>query len=1453
MLVTVLSAFAVATPAAAAAAEEDVFYIAMQADLTDFNNYNLGSNSVWKAHVISYCYEGLASTDYDLSTFPLLATGWTFDEDTLTVDVSVRQDVLFHDGTTMTVDDVIYSYRMARDGTTYSDRIVQAFDIDEDGSVDTAEFDASVIRVDDETVRFIMARPYGQFFSSTLSVPIVPQAIWDDDISGLGFTDVDDKVIVTVSDPLMLIGTGAFMYDSGVDNSHRVIATFPDYWGKDEMSPAGMPLFPKVLDKVYYKIYTSIDTAILALQGGDVDYIAWAVTAGRVPSLQSDPNIQLEYMSDAGYFYLAFNMKKEPMNNLTFRKAVSHLIDKDQIVDVYMGGFGTPGSAAVSPFFGEWHNPAVTKYAFDMDIANDLLDDAGYIDSNGDGWRDMPDGSLMDKITLMTPPADYDPIRIKAGEMLSTNMRAAGINVEAKPIDFNTLVAKLTAFDYQMLELGWSFTGYTECVSVLFDIYGPMASSNSWAFWSPTHENPWYAELGGVSTLADEATIALADEFFEIEQDARASFITADQIDLTKQGQEIIAQAIPCNVLYYRVNVEAHNRAWTNWTQFDGTLMNGFNLAMLDYAGAGETSGGGAVTDVSAGLTLPGKVRSGETVEATVVVIDNLGDVVEGATVAVNVTGGGVTVAPASGTTDAAGVFTFDVTGTEIGESTVRADVTMGTSSDSDSAMIRTYTKGGLGVVVTPDQTSVVAGETIDVTCFVGNADGPVEGAEVMIDKYLLGYGTIDPEIATTGADGTVVMQYTAPEADLLNQHMLVSISASVSMEGYLYTNVASAGLVVYNDDAPDWMLVSVDSVTTTALSPTTDSATITVSLTDVEGTAIGSETLDVVYSDEAMVVSPDFEITTAADGTADLTVTMDDTGASGALRVTIGKLTEPNVIEDTVTFTYVDPADPPAAPMFGGYAQYATSKFIDALGSVDLTFHVFDSDGVAADGVTGSVLVAATDYGQMTDWSGSEYNTLWDYAGMNILTDADGVNIVSAGSYSAPEYLDGWVWDDDVGDYVALDAQGVDIVAGVYDMTIEGVDLAHLDQALMVYLCPDSTADFDWNTYNHVIMGQTTISSSYGYGRSMAFTAVRWEIADPVLQAKTSDFDTTTLDMWVYDENNDLVEGAEAAAYQANWRYFGLSPDSTIATGADGAAEWEIICAAYNTTSGEYDIPVYETVPILYMRAYVDGTISLLSQTKLVFEPIVRVAFGSFEAVVTPQPLGFVSTVTATVVDLNGDPVAGLPVTIATSGGMAFNAEAVTADDGTVTFALDTSEVSDVAAAFVAVELTTEGTYEASGARAMVAMVNKAPTVAVAVPADDQEVAGTNATVLGSVYDMNGLSEATLTVDGGTPIDLLDEAGATVVAIEEVLEDLAEGEHTVVVSATDSLGQESEVSVTFTLVAEEEAETDMLPWIVAIAMLVVAVVLAVLLLMKMRKPAAPAEEAEAPEEKPEA
>lgn len=1453
-LLTVVSALAVipAMPAAAAASE-DVLYVAMQQDIPDFNNYNIGSNSVWKANVINYFYETLSTTDYDLKSVPLLAEPWTFYESDLKVEVPLKQGVLFHDGTEMTSEDVVFSYLMARDGTTYADRIIQAFDVDNDGTVTQAELNTGVKTNGTYAVTMVMARPYGQFFSSALGVPIVPKHIWENHV------DSDNRVDVRWgTDTDALIGTGAYMYDSGVANSYRIIEKFEQYWGKDFfgpgqhwLTPAGYPTYPVVLDKVHYKIYTSIDTAILALQAGDVNYIAWAVTPGRVPALQSDPNIELEYMSDAGYFYLAFNMKKEPMNNLTFRKAMSHLIDKEQIVDVYMGGFGQTGSAAVPPFFGEWYNPAVTKYAFDVAIAESLLDEAGYVDSNGDGWRELPDHRLMEKITLLCPPADYDPIRIRAGQMLATNMRAAGINVEAKPIDFNTLVAKLTAFDYQMLELGWTFTGYTECVSLLFDIYSPYAVSNSWAFWSDANPSPLYSTLGGVSTLADDATKAMADEFVALEDEARASFDVAVQIDKVKQGQQVIADAIPCNILYYRVNVEAHDKVWTNWTIFDGKLLNAFSWTVLDYSGKGGATGQKAVATLDAGLTVPEKIQADETVTATVKAINNKGEPVSAATVEVTA-GSAATVSVATGTTNANGVFQFSVTGASVGISTVRANVTSGTLTANDSANVRVSSLGGIGVVLTPEKTVLAADESMDVLATVTDVNGdPVAGATVTIDPGLLGFGTVSPSTAVTGADGTATMVYTAPADIIPNQHLLAQLAASVSHPKYTLSNFAANGIMVYNTAAPDWHMVSIDTVSTTALTASSPTATITVKATDAAGTALVGEILGITYSNDSMLVSPVTQVTTIAGGLATFDVTYDDIGFDAAQRVTIGNRTLSNAIMDSVTLTYADTGA--LTGMYGGYVDFATPKFMDALGSIDADIYVFDSRGdPAADGTSASVVVAATAYGQLTDWSGSEWNSLWDYAGVKLVTSGDEQNLVTAGSFSAPLYIADWQ-----GPGVPLETFGVTLTGGMYSMTIDGVDLANLDLAMDLFLVPDATSAFDFNTYNHEIDGQTLISSEYGYGRAMEFTSVMFDIEKPVLAAKASEYDMTNISVVAYDENNDPLDGADVSIYEATSGNadFKVLPSTGKVTdvqtvGADGAADFNATIVAWNAGAAAYTDISRATTPNLFVSAQMAGKFRVLSQTQLVIEPLRESVFVKPTPVLDVKKIGEAVYVTVTVTDKLGAVYANLPVSIETDLGVAMTPTVVTGDDGKATFAIDTSGVADAAGALIAATVSTGGTPEGATARVSVALQNLAPVIAVTAPVADGELEGPDATITGTISDGNGIAKATLVIDDGTPINLVVTAGSLAIAVSELIEGLDKGEHTLTVFANDTLGVSSETDVTFTVVSAAGGGDATMAWIVAAVGWIVAALVLVFLLLKMRKPAGAAPEAPAEEKK---
>ena len=146
----VLGSLAPVIGPAMAQGENDVWYIAMQQDMPNFNNWDLASNSVWKNYVLGkWCWEGLSGLDPDGNIFPNLAEDWTFDLDTLTTTITLRQGVTFHDGETMDADDVLFSFKALRNGGTFSSNIVNAFDTDGDGTVSLDEFDGTISSQDD--------------------------------------------------------------------------------------------------------------------------------------------------------------------------------------------------------------------------------------------------------------------------------------------------------------------------------------------------------------------------------------------------------------------------------------------------------------------------------------------------------------------------------------------------------------------------------------------------------------------------------------------------------------------------------------------------------------------------------------------------------------------------------------------------------------------------------------------------------------------------------------------------------------------------------------------------------------------------------------------------------------------------------------------------------------------------------------------------------------------------------------------------------------------------------------------------------------------------------------------------------------------------------------------------------------------------------------------------------
>jgi peptide/nickel transport system substrate-binding protein len=136
------------------------------------------------------------------------------------------------------------------------------------------------------------------------------------------------------------------------------------------------------------------------------------------------------------------------------RLALAHATDKQNIIDVVLLGLGVPGTALLPAGIGDWYNSSLTDYAFDIEAANKILDDAGYKDTDDDGVREMPDGSQPLSFRMSWPSDSVEAPR--TAELLSDMWSQIGVSLQLQALDPDALTAVCCpAFDYDIILWGW--------------------------------------------------------------------------------------------------------------------------------------------------------------------------------------------------------------------------------------------------------------------------------------------------------------------------------------------------------------------------------------------------------------------------------------------------------------------------------------------------------------------------------------------------------------------------------------------------------------------------------------------------------------------------------------------------------------------------------------------------------------------------------------------------------------------------------------------------------------------------------------------------------------------------------------------------------------------------------------------------------------------------------------
>src|SRR6267143_807756 len=839
----------------AAQTERTELVVGLQNDMTTMDFFNPDTNTVWNAYQVEWGFEGLFSTTPDNIIFPVLANpakgasgpGYTFivapPATQPVVDVYIRPGVKFHDNSDLTAADVVFSYQTL-EWSTLQTAIWTALWWDAPkfahwtGGAAKSHIGVEISPAAPDAVRFTLSKAYALFFLSTLQVPIIPKSIWTTHINPTPQLNLTSLRPITDSADLSadfsfgsktnevasVYGTGMFKFDSWSPNLGSHISAFDNYWGKGknvQWAGTAYSLFPDHLRSIKFVIYTSLDVISLALQKGEVDTLIWSLTPGFLTQVRLNPSISVEQVTDAGYFYMAFNLRRKPWNDLNLRKAISMAIDKDYIVNTLMGGFGVKGNWPISIHSPTYVNASTSLPAFDLNGAKALLDAAGIVDRTGDGFREYSDGSPI-KTTILTPPKDYDPVRADAGIMISNNLKAIGLNIDAAPTSFDTIVSKaFTEVDFDIYILGFLLTGTPE--SYLSDFF---ASKNDVAI-NPAGSNSAGYHNARVDALLDQMDTTLDD---------------ATRIQIVKDIEGIVTKDIPWNILYYRKNLNAfRNDAWQGWVNTPPQLYNIWSLVKLHPAGLVTIPPPTGVFSVA--LTVPERAIGGHTVNVDTFVAQSLVPV-GGATVTINATWCS-NFRTQSGTTDVTGHVRFAWRVPVIqGNLKFTAIATKGTSSATTQKLLE-ITVGPPAPIATLSlsTTKPVIGTGVTTAIVAKVIDGVgagIPGVTVSVDQTLV-TGGVSPVSGVTDATGSLTFTYTAPPTAALFPKQQLSdflkFTASVGDTVAVDTQRQSIVIFVENDNAPNWVIVDLQA-TDLVLSTLTpgDSTTITAKATGFDG-----------------------------------------------------------------------------------------------------------------------------------------------------------------------------------------------------------------------------------------------------------------------------------------------------------------------------------------------------------------------------------------------------------------------------------------------------------------------------------------------------------------------------------------------------------------------------------------------------------------------------------------
>jgi peptide/nickel transport system substrate-binding protein len=442
-----------------------------------------------------------------------LAKEWIVSRDGLQYTLKLRRGLRFSDGTPLSVEDVLFSFKVYLDENVHSPQR---------DALMVGGKAIAVRRLDSDTIVFRLAQPYAAAERLFDSVAILPKRLLEKPYNdgkvpqmwGLG------------TQPQQIAGLGPFRLKEYVAGQYLTLERNPYYW-KTDRDKHRLPY----LNEITFLFVPNADAEVIRFQAGDTDIIN-RLSADDYSVLEKNQGSDSFRVYDVGpsleYNFLFFNLntavpsrpelaqKQTWFRQVKFRQAISFAIDREGLSRLVYRGRATPLWTPVTPASPFWVNSSIAHPARSLDQARRLLQSAGF------SWSG--DGSLIDssgapvEFSILTSASNSQ--RTQMATIIQQDLKELGISAQVVTLDFHSVVDRIfQTHDYEAAVLGLS-EGDVDPNSQM-NVWLSSGNDHVWDLGEAHPATDWEAELDRLmekqlSTLNPKSRKLLYDRVQEI-------------------------------------------------------------------------------------------------------------------------------------------------------------------------------------------------------------------------------------------------------------------------------------------------------------------------------------------------------------------------------------------------------------------------------------------------------------------------------------------------------------------------------------------------------------------------------------------------------------------------------------------------------------------------------------------------------------------------------------------------------------------------------------------------------------------------------------------------------------------------------------------------------------------------------------------------------------------------